>query len=601
MAEAGITLRDYWRIVRRRRWVLAATTLTVLASTYIATKRMTPVYIASTDLKVQRASAARGFLSDYVIWGNVDFIGTETMVIRSWPVLHESCQQMGWITAAMAEKDTLSIVREASKRLEIEKTGYTNILRIAFSGPDPVACARFVNIVAAVYRDRAVRDRNRDIERLKEHLSRQIAEAERDLIGKEQDYRAFLTKSPPASAREAQASNLAALRTEREKLLKQYQPQHPRVAKLDDEIQAIEGEARASPRDEVEEARLKREIAAASGRLNAITVKYQEGTIMETSVTGTTEVISPAQPPRDPVRPVMKLNLMIGGFAGLFLGFIGALLLEQLDTSISDIEEVESFLQMPVLGLVPRIGGDVLVTIRDPKSTPAEAFRTLLVNLRFVASREQPLRLVVTSAGVDEGKTVTAANLAVVLAEGGRRTVLVEGDMRRPTFSRILDVRRTPGLSEVLLGDVSLDEALLAGPIPGLSVLPSGRVPPNPMDLLSRPGLERVIQALTGRFDVVVVDSPPVLPVADGLVLSALADGVVLVYKVGATSRGALKRATSLLAQARAHMFGVVLNDVRTQLTADYDFLKYYRYYGRSSRSPGVVARGRELLRRWHR
>lgn len=581
--------------------MLAVTTGTVLLSAFVMTKRMTPVYIASADLKIQRASSTKGFLSDYIIWGNVDFVGTESLVIRSWPVMVETCQRMGWLAAGGKETETLAKVRGLTRAIEIEKTGYTNILRISYSGPEPQECARVVNVVAEVYRERALSERNAELERLRAYYQKEMERTEKGLVEAERAYQAFQERVQMTGVREPLVVRLSELRVTRQQLLKQYQPQHPKVVKIESEIAALEQEISALPRHDLEEARHKREMSAAQARANQASAKYYESLGTEGTMVGTTEIVSPAQPPREPVRPIMALNLLIGGAAGLFLGFLGALMLEQIDTSISDIEEVESFMKRPVLGLVPRIAAHVLVVARDPKSSGAEAFRSLLINLRFIVTREQPMRLLITSAGVDEGKTVTAANIALVMAEGGRRTVLVEGDLRRPTLSRVMEIRRGPGLSEALLGDERIEDVLQAGPLPSLSVISSGRVPPNPMDLLSRPGLDRLIQSLSERFDIVIIDSPPVLPVADALVMASLVDGVVLVYKVGATSRGALKRSMSLLDQARANVLGIVLNDVRTQLTADYDYAKYYRYYGRPASPAGVVERGRGVLRRWQR
>lgn len=599
MARQEPTLWDYWRIVRRRRGTIAASCVAVLISTYLFSRRQVPIYAASAMVKVERRSSSKAFLSDWVIWGTADYLGTEAEIIRSWPLLREAAIRLGRIVPEAPAPQAESQVMRLFDRIHVEKTGYTNILRISYSGPDPAECALVVNAVAEVYRDRSLEERGRAEVSRRANLKQQMEEAERGLVRTETALKDFEERSRAAGIREKLVDQLAALRLERARLARQYQPQHPRLQKLDSDIADLDEQVKGLPREDLQRAKLKREANLASEVYSMLSLRFKEASLSQGDEVATISIISPATVPTAPVAPNARLNFLIGGVMGLLLGFAVALLVEHLDTSISDIEEVEEFLKLPVIGLVPHLesGKSPLVTLTDAKSPGAEAYRTLLINLKFALPRDQVIRLLVTSTGPDEGKSVTAANLAIVSALAGRRTVLVETDLRRPTLARLFGVERSPGLTEVLIGESPLAAAMRPVSDLPLHLIPSGYIPRHPLNLLQGEDFLKLLKMVQAEHDVVILDSPPVLPVADALVLTGHTDGVVLVYKVGATARGALRRARFALEGARAPVLGVVLNDIRAAVGADYDFLSYYRYYGRHRKEPAAGAGWLEAAR----
>ena len=219
-------------------------------------------------------------------------------------------------------------------------------------------------------------------------------------------------------------------------------------------------------------------------------------------------------------------------------------------------------------------GPDPLVTLADPRSPAAEAYRTLRTNLEF-SSLDQPLRtLVVTSAAPEEGKSTTLANLAVAEALAGKRVILVDADLRRPSQHQWFGLKNAAGLTTALLDEGARREPPLQDTrVQGLRVLTAGPLPPNPSELLASPAMAEVIARLGQMADLVLFDAPPVVAVTDAAVLSAQVDGVLLVVQAGRTKREHIARAQTLLEKVRARVIGAVLNDVKTDTTV-------YRYYG---------------------
>lgn len=216
-----------------------------------------------------------------------------------------------------------------------------------------------------------------------------------------------------------------------------------------------------------------------------------------------------------------------------------------------------------------------LVTHANPSGSAAEAFRVLRTNLQFMGLERPLKRLLVTSAIRSEGKTTVATNLAVVFAQAGSSVCLVDADLRQAGVSRLFGLENLQGLSNLVEGHGELEQVLQAGPVQGLSLLTSGPVPPNPVELLGSSRMGHLLQQLSDRFDVVVLDSSPVLSATDAAVLSLQVDGVILVAEAGGVTRQRVVQARSALQAVNARVLGTVLNGVQPQYTEGY---LYYHY-----------------------
>ncbi|HEY3359217.1 MAG TPA: polysaccharide biosynthesis tyrosine autokinase [Polyangia bacterium] len=304
--------------------------------------------------------------------------------------------------------------------------------------------------------------------------------------------------------------------------------------------------------------------------------------------------LTPGAPIRPDVRKIMLMALVLALFAGIGL----AVLIEVLDATVKTQEEVEALTGVPFLGILPSIeeehaagitarsNGTVdprkdLFLHTNPKSSVAECARSIRTNLLFM-SPERPLKtLVVTSAGPREGKTTTAISLAIAMAQGGQRVLLIDTDLRRPRIHRSFGVTGETGLTAVLLGHTELGAAIKTTDVPNLYVLPCGPLPPNPAELLHTERFGALMQQMQQRYDRVIFDSPPVIAVTDAAVLGARVDGVVMVVKAGQTAREGLRRSVRVLADVSARVLGTVLNDldVNNRAYGQY-YYYYYRRYG---------------------
>lgn len=342
--------------------------------------------------------------------------------------------------------------------------------------------------------------------------------------------------------------------------------------------------------------------------------EYQKARLAEAAEVGQIEIVDLATRPREPIGIPASRKIVFGVLVGLFLGVGVALILEHLNTSIRGRDDVEASLQLPGLAVIPKFDQKVaarrlqkvaaegrngrngvrvpgklapalqtsgaLVTVNDIHSAGAEAYRTLRTKLLFSRAAGSLKTIVVTSPFTQDGKSTTAANLATTFAQHGMRTLLVDCDLRRPTQHEIFRVPREPGLTELLAAD-----GLVAGTgrrtnIEGLSLITAGALPTDPSKLVGSARMRTILAKFAESFDVIVVDSPPVLPVADAAILATLADGALLVVRAGATNRKAAQLAVQQLEDVDARLLGVVLNDPKAQVPIydEYGYASYYSY-----------------------
>jgi succinoglycan biosynthesis transport protein ExoP len=284
------------------------------------------------------------------------------------------------------------------------------------------------------------------------------------------------------------------------------------------------------------------------------------------------------------------------------MGVGAAVFVDGLNTSIRRRDDVERVLQIPGLAVIPkfaaaatnsrllgqrRLAGNgkdhpasalrdhSLVTIVDAGSSGAEAYRTLRTNLIFSQAVQTLRTMVITSASPGEGKTTTAANLAVSFAQQGMRILLVDCDLRRSRIHKLFEIARGPGITELVIGQETQDDVVRETSITGLYVVPSGQLPPNPSELLGGDRMRRVLASLAEGYDMVIMDSPPLLAASDGAILATMVDGVVMVVRAGVTEEEAAQQAMQQLGSVGARVVGAVLNDPDSKVP---QYGSYYRY-----------------------
>lgn len=366
--------------------------------------------------------------------------------------------------------------------------------------------------------------------------------------------------------------------------------------------------------------RLKREVESFRDMTALLEQKNQEAQIRKAEKPEEVIIVKLAQRPSSPINPPKKtVTGVMGAIIGIILGLILAFIVETFDTSLGAIEDVEETLGAKVLGVIPQADPkDIQERLKDvypdgideqtlsritnmvshfaPKSMIAESFRALRTNIQFKEGEEKVKAIAVTSTSPQEGKTTVSINLAISLAQAGLKTLLVGSDLRKPMMSKIFGIEVIPGLTDILLGNcpwtdtiktitdiimgkMTMDEVMITPGMDNLHIITCGTIPPNPAELLQSRRLMEFIEEAKKEYDIILFDSTPVLSTADSTILGKKVDGVLIVYRVGAVSKGLLKRSSAQLEQVNCKIVGVILNGMKPDINPDSQDLKCYKYY----------------------
>jgi capsular exopolysaccharide synthesis family protein len=406
---------------------------------------------------------------------------------------------------------------------------------------------------------------------------------------------------PASQQQQTQAARLDAakkqLDAEVKKVVDSIQTEYLTAKQKEDalarELEAQKAEALSQDRKAMEYASLQRE-ADSNRKLYEDLLQRTKETTVSGDYKGTNiQVVDRAEEPRAPVLPQTRRELMFSALSGCFFGVLLAFGIEYFDSRIKSPEEIKAHLAIPFLGLVPVIdvkaddSGEAPMLHSDVPPPFAEAIRAVRTAMLFSSAEEGGRSVLVTSTGPHEGKTVISSSLAITLAQAGQRTLTIDADMRRPRLHEALGRSQEPGLSNVLVGEVGLADAIRQSPVKNLSLISAGHIPPNPAELLGSKKFEMLLDELKGRFEWIIIDAPPVMPVTDAAVLAHLIGGVLFVVGAEMTPRRAAVQAIEQLRSANAKFVGAVLNRVNVRRHAYY-YAPYYRkeygkYYQRSA------------------
>ena len=613
--DSELTLYDYWRIINRRKWTAMFIFSLTIFSTLFYTKLQPTVYRSQALIKIKPPSSYYRMpgadVQDIDEWGTV---ATELKVITSSEVSERAAVKLG---LSPGSREAAAINGSYS----VDRLPDANLITISAFNASPARAADIASAVIDAYKDFDLEQKSMQARKTLEDIESRKSDVEESLHSFERQKQRFMESNPKTGLGAILANQLADLELQKRQLLEKYTPNHPDVQNIQQRIKSAESKLEEVPAQEVELARISREVRMQEDLYTTLNKQYEEAKLGVSSMVSFVSVVNRPVQESSPVSPNRKMNLMVGAALGFFLSIIVVFLLENLDVSISTIEDIEAFMKLPVLGIIPNILSEKLLDnwltqfFRKERYTD-DAFRSVLIvnrrasgviesyhslrtNIMSQFAKRGSISLVFSSAGAAEGKTLTAVNFALACAHSGLKTLLIDADMRRPAINEIFGTRKDPGLSDVLAGKTAWRDAVLEMSdfimggldfdqlmrFPGsenLKVLNCGTQPDNVIDILDSADWSELMEDLKGEFDLIIFDSPPVLLFVDAVLLAKhAADGVVLVYKAGKIARGALKRAKEQITAVNARMLGVVLNGVRASEMGPqygYNYTDYQKY-----------------------
>ena len=500
-------LKQYVSTLWEWKWLIVLATIVAAVSSYWATARMPRVYKTTTTLMVgQVIQSANPTGQDF--WTSEQLAESYAQLVCRQPILEATIDALGldmwW--GSLAE------------RVNAHAIARTQLLKICVADTDP----QRAKIIA-------------------DEIARQL-----------------ILRSPTPSDTEQEEH--------RQFVSQQLKDLKAKIEETEDQIDELEQKlALETSARGIQD--IRNQIAALQMKINTWQGNYAELLgFYEGSRINYLSVVEPATVPTTPFSPKVKSNVLLAATIGFVLAAGAAFLLEYLDDTIKTGEDVERILQMSTLGTIARIpsikgSNNHLITKNHPRALVSEAYRVLRTNIQFSSLDNPSTTLLVTSAGPLEGKTTTAANLAITMAQAGKRVVLADTDLRRPAIHNLFGVPNDQGLTSLLLDEnLELDDVLADSGVEGLRVLTSGPLPPNPAELLGSPQMRRLIQRIRAQTEVVIFDSPPILAVADASILGSQCDGTLLVVDAGKTRSDVAKRGKETLDRIGVNLLGVVLN-----------------------------------------
>ncbi|MEL7111015.1 MAG: polysaccharide biosynthesis tyrosine autokinase [Pseudomonadota bacterium] len=452
-------------------------------------------------------------------------------------------------------------------------------------------------------------------------LNNELSAAESERIKAEQEYRAASESETyrellDSATLERLRGQRADLQTDYQEMLGQFKPEFPDMQRLQARIDAIDadiqresraiisslraeydaavaredslrsrvGELRAGLQDDrsrrIQYGILQREVETIRSQYQALLQRSKEVSIESGIGSSNVSMVDEALQPGLPFEPNLRRTIMQSVFLSLCFGVGLAFLLNFIDDRIKTPEDIRNKLSLPTIGVVPKISrkkNAIVEELQEPKSRISEAFASARTALEFSTESGVPRSILVTSTRPGEGKTSTTLSIATVFAKGGKNVLIIDADMRKPSF--MTDVKKTVGLSGLLTSSEDLIDHVVQTKTDGLSLLPSGVIPPNPAQLLSGPRLREIVEEAEQHFDIVVVDSPPVLSFTDSPRLGAAVEGAVVVIQCGLIRSPSALRTVSQLYESRTNVLGAVLTKFDAK-KAGYEYSQYYSSYG---------------------
>ena len=714
MHKYDLNLREYWRIIKRRKLIILFTVVVMGVFSFISAilGKPVPIYKTSSTVQILKNASLVGAYANVQLTGASNAMETQTYVIKSYYMLELTAKKMGLIPADLSPEEVrqnnkyVNTITDLQERVQTEQRGNSDLVDITVTANEPKFVTNLCNTLTESYKTQHTLDLNRKTIEGKKFIEGQFVISKDKLAKSEEASKQFreinkwtslenettylmsqinrlqglydqdylinqkitaaaqlliaAENTPLASNKsfyfdeaappyKALNDRLVNLMMERDTLLLTYTDDFPQVkaikAQIHDVVESMKSHLKAQqnnltsnlriyrrqltelnnkfkilPEKNLELTRLSRDVDIGKEVYAMLEKKYQEALIGEAEKLEEVKIVKPAIEPLSPINPPKTgTNTILGTVLGLILGVVFAFLIETFDTSIGAIEEVEDFLGVHVMGIIPFVSleeiktflkDDPNVVLNDdkirryarltahfvPSSTLSESYKALRTSLSFLCSENNLKTILFTSSSPGEGKTSVVVNLAITMAQIGQKVLLIDGDLRRPVVSRLFGIDQIPGLTDVVLGNyewhkvvrsvadfitgkMSVEDIMKTPGMDNLNIITSGTYSPNPVEILNSKAIGEFMNQIRKEYDIILIDAPPVLAATDAVLWSSRVDGSVLVYQVGKIARGALKRSKISLENLKANVLGVVLNGLRAEISPDFGQDYYYYYY----------------------
>lgn len=530
-------IRRYASLLWHWAWLIVLFTVLATGIGYFLSKRQVPEYRASATLLINESR----MLNEYAnILASQQLAQTYAELIKQKPVLR-----------GVIDRLDLKISLEAlQKNISVEAVQETQLLVVNVVDTDPVRASQIANSIGEVFAEINTATQAERYQESKTSLSTQLAQVDQQI----QDVNTAITNLEDQFTTQVDENGIK---------------------------QVV-----ITPEQQHERDRLEANLALYQQTYSTLLQSYESVRLAEIQSTSTVRLADDASVPLRPFHPNTLQDTLLAAIVGLMLSVGLVFLLELLDDTIKGPEDVARHLGLPVLGFINEIDEDHgwPITAVKPRTPIAEAFRSLRTNIQY-ASVDHPIRtLIVTSPSPKDGKSTIAVNLATVMAQSGKQVALIDADMRRPSLHSKLRLSNRVGLSDLFVQAIGqVNGSLRETKVPGLGLVTSGSLPPNPAELVGSEKMSEIIRQMLTRIDLVIVDTPPVMAVTDAAILAPRVDGVLLVLRPGATKIAAAKQTVETLARGGANLMGIVLNGIGKRGARYYYYRNYYvynHYYG---------------------
>lgn len=515
-----VDIKGYLYLFWSWAWIIMLVGLLAGATAYYVSRRSTPIYQTSTRLLV----------SDPPVMRSIDYttiVSSQTMA-RTYAEMLVERPVLEGVIGQLALPMTPERLRES---ISVELVRETQLLVVTVEDPNPYLAVDVANAIAMVFTNRISELQSQRYATTLEGLTKQVGDMEQLIDA--------TSKAIAAESNPDQKLQLEARLTEYRRLY------------------------------------------------SDLVTNFEQVRLSEAQTSTNVVVSEPASLPSSPVRPKTVRNTLLATALGMLVMSLVVIAIDMLDDSIKNPDDLRSMFNVSILGMITwhEISEERPVCMTHPRSPAAEAFRALRTNITFAGVDEPLRRILITSPTPQDGKTTVSANLAVVMAQGGKNVVVVDADLRRPQLHQKFGLLNRVGLSDLFLIVRPLNGlprgAIQSSEVPGVSVVPTGKIPPNPVELLASRKMADFFALLDEEYDMILIDTPPVLSVTDAAALAPSADGVLLVVRPGKTKLRDFQQTMEQLGAVGAHVLGVVLNELRPS-SRKYGYY-YHRYYSKSS------------------